>query len=221
MIGRFGRVEAFSFHATKFLHTFEGGALVTDDAGLAAKARAMRNFGFVGHEQTVGVGINAKMHEISAAMGLTGLETFDDVVAWNSRNYQRYQRDLDGLPGVSVLRLDERERCNFQYVVAEVDAAIAGISRDELLAVLQAENVLARRYFYPGCHRLAPYAGAEPDATWRLPVTEALAERVLVLPTGTAVSPDDVGAICEILRLAVEQAADLRNYLPLVATTTR
>jgi dTDP-4-amino-4,6-dideoxygalactose transaminase len=212
MVGRFGSLEAFSFHATKFLHTFEGGAVVTDDDAIAARLRAMRNFGFAGHEESILLGTNAKMNEISAAMGLTGLENFDEIVAANVRNYGRYRTNLDGAPGVNLVLFDEHERCNFQYVVVEVDEDLSRVNRDELLEVLRAENVLARRYFYPGVHHLAPYrlAAARSPA---LPATDALAKRVLVLPTGTAVTPDDVDQVCGIVRLAVENGASLHARL--------
>lgn len=213
MVGSFGRLEAFSFHATKFLHTFEGGAVVTNDEVLAAKLRAMRNFGFGSQEETVEVGTNAKMSEISAAMGLTGLETIDDVVAGNARNYRRYRSELDNVPGVRPLVFDERERCNFQYAVTEVDEVTTGITRDELLEVLGAENILARRYFYPGCHRMAPYRRDTTESSLSLPVTEALAKRVLVLPTGAAVTPGDISVTCEIIRVAVENGAALHAQL--------
>jgi hypothetical protein len=152
-------------------------------------------------------------NEISAAMGLTGLDSFDDVVAGNARNYRRYRGELDGLPGVHALRFDEREMSNFQYVVIEVDEGVTRITRDELLEVLRAENVLARRYFYPGCHRMAPYSYGTAESGSSLPVTEALARRVLVLPTGMAVTPDDVSVICEGIRVAVENGAALHTHL--------
>lgn len=214
MIGTFGRLEVFSFHATKFLHTFEGGAIVTDDDALAAKLRALRNFGFAAPEVVVEVGTNAKMNEISAAMGLTGLDDLEPIIAANAGNYRRYKSDLDGLSGVRLLLFDERERCNYQFIVVEVDASVTHLNRDQLLDVLRAENVLARRYFYPGCHRLQPYRSSAPTGGWRLSVTEALADRVLVLPTGTSVTPNDVSAICEIVRLAIQEGAALHAQLP-------
>jgi dTDP-4-amino-4,6-dideoxygalactose transaminase len=144
---------------------------------------------------------------------LTGLDSFADVVAANASNYRRYRRELDGLLGVQLAPFDEREGCNFQYVVAEVDEDVTGVSRDELLEVLKAENVLARRYFYPGCHRMPAYHSEFPEAGSSLPVTEALANRVLVLPTGTAVTPEDVAGICAIIRLAVAHGGDLHAQL--------
>ncbi len=211
MVGNFGSAEVFSFHATKFLHTFEGGAAVTNDDVVAARLRALRNFGFAGHEETIDAGINAKMNEVSAAMGLTGLEDLEKLVAVNYANYTRFRNGLEGLPGIRVTLFDEREKCNFQYVVVEVDETVAQLSRDDLMTILCEENVLARRYFYPGCHRLEPYRTAFPDAGSRLPATEALANRVLVLPTGTAVGPDAVASICEIVQLVVAHGGEVRE----------
>jgi dTDP-4-amino-4,6-dideoxygalactose transaminase len=88
-------------------------------------------------------------------------------------------------------------------VVAEVDEAVTGISRDGLRDVLLAENVLARRYFFPGCHRMEPYRSSAQHAHVRLPETERLVERVLSLPTGTAVGRDAIDVICSILRVCV------------------
>ena len=91
---------------------------------------------------------------------------------------------------------------NMSFV--NVDANELGLTRDQLLSVLQAENVLARRYFYPGVHRMEPYCSNFPDVGRRLPATEAVAEGVLVLPTGTAITPADIGKICGIIRSALE-----------------
>ncbi|HLQ34172.1 MAG TPA: aminotransferase class I/II-fold pyridoxal phosphate-dependent enzyme [Chloroflexota bacterium] len=213
MVGNFGSLEAFSFHATKFLNTFEGGAVVTNDNALAAKLRAIQNFGFADHDEVTDVGINAKLNEVSAAMGLTGLESLDEVIAVNHANYNQYRAKLQGVPGISVALFDEREKSNFQYVVVEVDEAAAQLTRDQLMAILHAENVLARRYFYPGCHRAAPYRTAAPDAGAHLPVTDALSNRVLVLPTGTAVNPEDAGRVCDIVRLAVAHGPEICQRL--------
>jgi dTDP-4-amino-4,6-dideoxygalactose transaminase len=213
MIGNFGNAEVLSFHATKFLNTFEGGAIVTNDDELNAKVRLMKNFGFAGYDKVVYLGTNGKMNEISAAMGLTGLESIEEFVAANKRNYTCYLEELRGIPGVKLLKYDQGERCNYQYVVAEIDPARAGLDRDQLVGVLHAENVLARRYFYPGCHRMEPYRSLYPNAGLLLPETERVASRVLVLPTGTAISPDDVRTIGRIIRLAVGGAKDVKRRL--------
>jgi len=218
MLGGFGRAEVFSFHATKWINAFEGGAITTADATLADRLRKMCNFGFTGKDVVAGLGTNAKMHEASAAMGLTSLASSDDFLAANLRNYRAYQKYLAGIPGVSLVEYDDSQRCNYHYVVAEVDAGVAGLSRDELMYTLHAENVIARRYFWPGCHRMQPYAERYPDASRRLPRTEAVADRVLVLPTGTSVDPEDIEAVAGILRSGLASAREVRAALANSAT---
>lgn len=203
MIGNFGNAEVFSFHATKFFNTFEGGALATNNTELARRVQRMRNFGFAGLDQTDALGTNAKMSEASAAMGLTNLESLPDFVDANYRNYRAYRQGLEGIPGVQMLQHDTSEQRNYQYVVLEIDDSLSVLSRDQLQDILWAENVLARRYFYPGCHRMQPYASTMPNIAGRLPVAERLARRVLVLPTGTAVSVEEIEIICGILRFAI------------------
>ena len=104
---------------------------------------------------------------------------------------------------------DESERCNYQYIVVFVDERVTRINRDQLLQVLHAENVLARRYFYPGCHRMEPYRSYFPHAGLLLPVTERIVHQLLSLPTGTAVDTEDISQICGILRLAIDNAEEL------------
>lgn len=200
-VGGFGLAEVFSFHATKFVNAFEGGAIATNDDQLAARLRLMRNFGFAGYDQVVSLGVNGKMSEVSAAMGLTSLESCPEFVAANRQNYETYRRELSGVAGLSMLDYSPAERANYQYIVVEVDAEKAGLGRDELVEVLWAENVLARRYFYPGCHRMAPYASA--GETRPLPVTDLVAGRVLLLPTGGAVGPGEIAVVCSIVRTAI------------------
>jgi dTDP-4-amino-4,6-dideoxygalactose transaminase len=213
MVGGFGDAEVFSFHATKFLNALEGGAVVTNDDELAAKVRLMKNFGFVHYDKVIHVGTNGKMNEMSAAMGLTSLESMDQFVNANYRNYKQYQQEIREIPGVYLLKYDENERCNYQYVVTEVDEARTKISRDEIVRVLQAERLLARRYFYPGCHRMEPYRSYFPHAGMLLPKTEWLAGRVLSLPTGTAVGPEEVGRVCELLAFLVRNGGRVSKLL--------
>jgi dTDP-4-amino-4,6-dideoxygalactose transaminase len=213
MIGGFGAAEVFSFHATKFFNTLEGGGVATNDDRLADKIRLMKNFGFSGYDNVIHVGTNGKMSEASAAFGLTLLESLDEIRAVNRRNHRLYCKMLRDVPGITVVSYDERESNNYQYVVLEVDQREAGLSRDQLLAVLRAENVLARRYFYPGCHRMEPYRSHFPHAHLLLPQTERLVERVLQLPTGTSVAEEDVRTVAGIVRQAVASAAEVRRAL--------
>lgn len=209
MIGGFGSAEVFSFHATKFLNSFEGGAVATNDDDLAQKIRLMKNFGFAGYDNVIYIGTNGKMNEVSAAMGLTGLECLDEFIEANRRNYLAYRRALDGIPGVQMVAYDEGEKNNCQFIVFELDEDAAGFSRDTLITLLHAENILARRYFFPGCHRMMPYRSFYPHAGLLLPHTERLASRVISLPTGTAVSESEIDTICAIIRFAVENSESL------------
>lgn len=206
MVGGFGNAEVFSFHATKFFNSFEGGAVTTNDDVLARKIRDMRNFGFAGLDKVTDVGINGKMSEVSAAMGLTSFESMNEFIEVNYQNYQTYLRALKGLPGVHIVEYDPREQHNYQYIVLEVDDYIAGISRDLLVKILHAENVLARRYFYPGVHQMEPYRSYFPNAGLLLTETEKLTQKVLQLPNGTAVNEDEILAICQLIRFSVESA---------------
>ncbi|MFA5160823.1 MAG: DegT/DnrJ/EryC1/StrS family aminotransferase [Elusimicrobiales bacterium] len=206
MIGNFGLAEVFSFHATKFFNTFEGGAITTNDDAFADKIRLMRNFGFSGYDNVIYIGTNGKMTEICAAMGLSSLENLHRILEINRRNYLCYKKHLAGIKGVKFIDYDLSGKCNCQYMAAEVDEAAAGISRDALLKILQAENVLARKYFFPGCHRMEPYRSLFPHAGLLLPDTEELARRILILPTGETIGEPEIAAICGVIRLAVENA---------------
>jgi dTDP-4-amino-4,6-dideoxygalactose transaminase len=213
MIGGFGLAEVFSFHATKFLNSFEGGAITTNNDELAAKIRLMTNFGFSGYDNVIYIGTNGKMTEVCAAMGLTNLEGIEDLVAVNRRNYEAYRAGLTDIPGVALMPYDSAERGNYQYVVVEVDEATSSLTRDELVKVLHAENVLARKYFWPGCHGMEPYRSLYPYAGLLLQETEQVAGRVIVLPTGTAISAADIRLVCAIFRTAIEQPAKVRTAL--------
>jgi len=213
MVGNFGTCEVFSFHATKFINCFEGGAVATNDDALAAKLRLMRNFGFASFDKVIYPGTNGKMTEVCAAMGLTSLEALEEIISANRLNYETYMEGLNNLSGISLKTFDSADRRNYQYIVVEVDGTKAALDRDELVAVLEAENVLARKYFWPGCHRMEPYKSFYPNAYLLLPQTEKLAPRVMVLPTGQAIGNNEVKKICSIIRTALSQSTAVRAIL--------
>jgi len=204
-IGRFGACEVLSFHATKFFNTFEGGAVVTNDDELAETMRLMRNFGFAGYDNVIHPGTNGKMVEPCAAMGLVNLDHLGEFIEANRRNHGLYREALSDLPGIELLRYDEAERNNYQYVVIEVGEECP-VSRDEIVAALHAENVLARKYFWPGCHRMKPYRDLFPHAGLLLPNTTRVAASVVVLPSGTAISPDEIQVIADVIRNRIAMA---------------
>jgi len=206
-IGRFGACEVFSFHATKAFNTMEGGAVTTNDDELAETLRLMRNFGFKGYDNVIHPGTNGKMIEACAAMGLANLEGFDEVVAVNRHNHAAYCEALAGLPGISVLGYNPAERNSHHYVVIEVGATCPA-SRDAIIKALHAENILARKYFWPGCHMMKPYRDLFPHAGLLLEHTRAVADRVIVLPNGTALPDAAVAVVSGVLRaLATETRA--------------
>src|SRR6202034_4296023 len=123
--------------------SFEGGAVLTNDEELAAKMRLMRNFGFRGNDNVIYIGTNGKMTEVCAAMGLTSLESVDEFIRRNRRNFESYSRELADIPGLSLTAYDDAQRTNYQYIVVEVDQGSARLTRDDLVAVLESENVLA------------------------------------------------------------------------------
>lgn len=212
-IGGFGDAEIFSFHATKFFNTFEGGAVATNDDELARKIRFMRNFGFAGYDDVQYIGTNGKMSEVSAAMGLTMLESLNEVIEINRQHFVQYRHLLGDIPGLKLFSYDESEKRNFQYIIIEVDENETGINRDDLVKVLHAENVLARRYFYPGCHEMEPYRSYFPHAGMLLPNTNALTRRVMSLPNGLSVTDQDIDQVCGLIRFAASEGLAITTKL--------
>jgi dTDP-4-amino-4,6-dideoxygalactose transaminase len=213
-IGSWGDAEVFSFHATKVFHTFEGGAVTTNDEGLATELRLLRNFGFRGLDDVGGPGINAKMPEVCAAMGLSNLDVFDATIGASRVTFERYRDGLADIPGLELRDHETTDRRNWHYVVAEIaDEDAFGLDRDALVEVLAAENVLARRYFFPGVHAMEPYRTRDPKAGDRLPQTVRAAARSLALPAGSDISRDQVERICAIVRAAGVQAPAILEAL--------
>lgn len=198
-IGNFGSCEVFSFHATKAFNTMEGGAVTTNDDELAEAIRLMRNFGFKGYDNVIHPGTNGKMIEVCAAMGLANLDGFDAVVETNRRNHRAYRSALAGVPGLRVLDYSPTERNSHHYIVVEVGPDCA-ISRDSIIEALHAENVLARKYFWPGCHRMQPYRDLFPHAGLVLPETERIADRIAILPNGQCINEAGILTISSVVK---------------------
>lgn len=211
-IGGSGRAEILSFHATKAFSTFEGGAVLTNDRDLDARIRALRNFGFRGYDDVAWLGLNGKLSESAAALGLASLPVLEERRAKCRTIYEAYRDRLGEIPGVRVLPVGEEGRSNYHYVPVLIDAEAFGLSRDLLYRLLWAENVLARRYFHPGLHRMAAYARSAPTAS--LPVTEAISERILCLPSGFANPIPTVERIVGLFHEARARAQDLRRAEP-------
>lgn len=186
-------LEVFSFHATKFINSFEGGVIVTEDNYLAEELRRFRNFGFAGTDQVSGLGTNAKMSEIHAAMGLASLRNLERVLDRNLRNYEVYSEQLSDIPNIFL----RPAQGNLHYIVLEVEPTY----RDSLVLYLQNRNVFVRRYFYPGCHNSGPYRTLKHQ---EMPNTDWANSSVICLPTGLAVTPDDALYICNLIKEKIQ-----------------
>lgn len=212
-LGGFGDAEVFSFHAAKVLPTGEGGAVVTNDRLLARRIRLATNFGNPGSGDCEVIGLNAKMTEWSAILGLAGLETFEADLAQRRALWDAYASRLSRLPGVRIPELpDAHCQGNGQNFSLVIDEAQFGLSRDELQRVLEAEGVECKRYFDPPIHRMRAYQGASVRMG-PLEVTERVARSTLSLPLHLYVGLDDVAALCDTIEAARQQQEAIRRRL--------
>lgn len=212
-IGNFGRAEVFSFHATKILSATEGGCICTNDDELAARLRTMRSSAGAGKPVEVTKTVNGRMSEAQCAIALMSLEDFPANQQNNETLYRLYAARLAEIPGLHLVQPGGVSFSNYQYLVCRLEEREFGLSRDVLIALLKAENVNARRYFYPGVHRSIPYAQQLPQYLARLPHTDSLSATCFQLPIGALVSTQGVERVCEILSRA-HHAAQLisRRY---------
>jgi dTDP-4-amino-4,6-dideoxygalactose transaminase len=218
-LGSLGDAAVFSFHATKFVNSFEGGAITTQSDELAEKVRRMRNFGFDGYDSVRSLGTNAKLSELHAAAGLTTLDALPAIVEENRRCFETYRGLLEPIPGVRLLDIAGRGRSNYQYVVVEIERGNVPAIRDDLVQALHAEGVFARRYFHPGCHRLMPYAARAHVPS--LTVAESVSDRTVVLPTGPSVGNAAIASVVELIRLVLENQAEVRAALATFTADSR
>ena len=211
--GCHGAVEIFSFHATNVFSTAEGGCVCTNDDDIAERLRNLRSS--YGRRISVDIPINAngRFSEAQAALGLLSLKDYPSVVATNKAKFELYTELLGNIPGIRILQPVSGEECNYQHVVLEIDNQAFGLTRDQLIRLLEAENILAQRSFAPGIHRCSPYKEHYPHFLDALPITDMLCERVMQLSSGHAVSLQDVRSICEIIIVIYNNADSLRERL--------
>jgi dTDP-4-amino-4,6-dideoxygalactose transaminase len=214
MVGSFGDAEVLSFHATKFFSTTEGGAILTNDGQLAERLRLLRNFGFKDYDEVGFLGINAKMAEPSAAMGLASLPYLNDRRLRLAETLRLYIEKLQNLPGLKIVPLIAEGKSNYHYFVVLIDKDEFSIDRDTLYKVLWQENVMARRYFYPGCHRMEPYVSNLQIDKKQLKMTELICEQVICLPTNLNQPEQMTSVITDIIREAHHSAEEIKACVP-------
>jgi dTDP-4-amino-4,6-dideoxygalactose transaminase len=198
-IGNFGDVSMFSFHATKLFHTAEGGALSVKNAELKREIDLLKNFGINNEEEVLLPGINGKMNELQAALGLTVLDCYKSE--WNKRNelFSVYSQRLNGVEGITVPVIDPQVTSSHQYFVIRIEENRFGRSRDEVHADLQEKNLFTRKYFYPLCSQYDCYKNLPSSDPANLPVATKISDEVLCLPFYGALSDDDVHKVCDLL----------------------
>jgi dTDP-4-amino-4,6-dideoxygalactose transaminase len=208
-IGNFGQAEVFSFHEANILSTGEGGCIVTNDDALASKFRAMRG----DHVSGAGVAVQAatsRMSEIQAAVGLAMLDDFERNRRNNEQQHHLYEERLNGIAGIRILK-PGATTSNFQNLVGVVDQPLFGLTRDELLAVLRAENVAASRDFHAASHQESRFSKCIAGAAEQLNNTELAAQSTFQLPIGARVTTDQIEQICDIVHQAHIHCASIKS----------
>lgn len=210
-VGGFGTAEVFSLSPTKVAPAGEGGLVTTNDAGLAEQVRLARNYGNPGDYDCRVAGLNARMSEFHAAVGLATLTELPQRVQRRNELVQVFVERLGGVPGIRVPEVDAADLSTYKDLTLVVDERQYGLDVPALNAVLAAEGVDCRRYFYPPVHRQRAYAhlGTPED----LAVTDTLASRVLTLPLWTQMSDDTVRQLADLVLRCHESADAVREAL--------
>ena len=178
----FGDLSVLSFHATKVFNTFEGGAIVCHDEKTKQRIDFLKNFGFADEVTVVAPGINAKMNEFQAALGLLQLKYIDKEIENRREIAVKYRVGLSGIEGIEFLSDIKNVKHNYQYFPILIDGQIFGKSRDEVYEYLKEQNIYSRRYFYPLISQFPTYRGLSSASPNNLPIAERVAKEVLCLP---------------------------------------
>jgi dTDP-4-amino-4,6-dideoxygalactose transaminase len=198
-IGTFGDITMFSFHATKLFHTAEGGALACRDGQRRAQIDRLKNFGIVDPETVSCVGLNGKMNELQAVVGLAVLDCLQDEIERRRTLLELYRRLLGNTAGITLTTdIQDVESCH-QYCAIRIDEDRFGCSRDAVHRELHKHNVISRKYFFPLCSDYPCYRDLPSARPGSLPVAQRAARQVLCLPLYGSLDPAAVEAICEIV----------------------
>ncbi len=196
---RFGNLSILSFHATKVFNTFEGGAIICHDAQTKHHIDNLKNFGFRDEIIVEEPGINAKMNEFQAALGLTQLKYIEGNISKRKRIAEIYRKNLEGIPGLRFLDDIPKISHNYGYFPIFIDEKLYGTSRDEVYFSLQEENIFGRRYFYPLISDFPMYNSLASATMENLPVASKMARQVICLPIYPDLDPDIPSKIAFLL----------------------
>lgn len=179
-IGNFGDISMFSLHATKVYNSIEGGVLTTKNERLKAKFDKIKNFGIVNEETVEHIGLNGKMNEFEAAMGVVNLRYVNVEIEKRKRISEIYKRELSKIKGIYFANEKENVKYNYAYFPIIVNEEVCGIDRDSLYEKLKEYNIFTRKYFYPLVSDFQCYKGVYEDRN--LNNAKYVADRVLILP---------------------------------------
>lgn len=194
---RHGDVSVLSFHATKVFHTIEGGAVISNNEAVHRNVERFRNFGLIGQHDVGGLGMNAKMSEFHAAMGLAQMPYVESCQDHRRRVHQAYIARLNDVEGVALLSLPSQATSNYSYFPILVRENY-GIYRDDLAQRLAEHGVATRRYFYPLISNLPMFATSSSED--QFPVASSIANRVLCLPMHAQLKLSEIDYICDLIQ---------------------
>ncbi len=185
----FGNVSTCSFHATKLFHTGEGGALFCSDEALRRTMYYSHNFGHNGQLDFHGLGINGKISELQAAMGLAVFPYVDKIIEDRKNVVDHYLSDLN-FEKLETITIRENTKWNYSYfpVIFENEEQLKMVLRK-----LNEEQIFPRRYFYPSLNTI-PYVNGET-----MPISESIASRILCLPLYSGLEKEDVIRIIQLI----------------------
>src|SRR3989339_21426 len=195
-IGNFGDITMFSFHATKLFHTAEGGALSCKSKKLKKKIDLLKNFGIVSEEQVIEAGINSKMNEIQAALGLLVLKHWRQEKQKRTQLFKIYRRCLKDIPGITIIAPHLNGKNSYQYLVIRINQEEFGYSRDYVYQQFRKYNVFTRKYFFPLCSQYPHYKYLPSASKSNLPVANQVVKEVLSMPFYGNLSLKDAEKIC-------------------------
>lgn len=198
-IGNFGDLSMMSFHATKLFHTGEGGALLFRDPNLKTRLEFLKNFGIKNEEEVVMPGINGKMNEIQAALGLVLLQYIEEERNKRELIFETYRKCLHNVPGITFLPKLTDVISSYQYFVIRIDPEVFGCDRDYVYDEFKKYNVFTRKYFYPLCSDYPCYKYLPSSSDINLPVANKVAKEVLSLPIYGTLKLEEIEKICTIL----------------------
>ncbi|MFC0470059.1 DegT/DnrJ/EryC1/StrS family aminotransferase [Halalkalibacter kiskunsagensis] len=197
-IGSFGDISMMSLHATKLFHTAEGGALLFKSEESKKRADLIKNFGIETEDLVSEVGINGKMSELQAALGLTVLEQVKGELKRRETLTKVYRNLLRGIKGIEFIEEIEGVQLNHQYFPIRINEKVFGRSRDYVYSKLRENNVYARRYFYPLCSNFPFYKKSDSSRS-ELKAAETVSEQTLILPLYGELTEKDIDMICNII----------------------